>query len=66
LIYSEINGVKNANFLGDGLWKWKMRDYVDHNNHNLFNELISKTVQYLSVKADKSFLEYLQKNYKRK
>jgi hypothetical protein len=55
LIFSEINGLKNGVFIGDGLWKWRMRDFSEHTNHNLFNELISKSVQYLSVKSDKSF-----------
>lgn len=59
--FTESNGIKTAGFLGDGLWKWSMRDYADHNNHNLFNELISKTVQYLSVKADKSFFRVYTK-----
>ncbi|MCW3076416.1 MAG: hypothetical protein JWO32_1025 [Bacteroidetes bacterium] len=54
-LYSELNGMKTAVFIGDGLWKWKMRDFAEHNNTNLFNELISKTIQYLSVKSDKSF-----------
>lgn len=61
LSFTEINGVKTAIFSGDGLWRWRMRDYADHNNHNLFNELISKTVQYLSVKADKSFFRVFTK-----
>ena len=61
LMFTETNGVKTANFLGDGIWKWRMRDFADHNNHNLFNELISKTVQYLSVKADKSFFRVFTK-----
>ncbi|MDF2450086.1 MAG: hypothetical protein K0R26_2590 [Bacteroidota bacterium] len=59
--FSEINGIKTGIFSGDGLWRWRMRDYQDHNNHNLFNELISKTVQYLSVKADKSFFRVFSK-----
>ncbi|MEO6303278.1 MAG: hypothetical protein ABIP51_08895 [Bacteroidia bacterium] len=59
LILSEINGLKNAVFIGDGLWKWKMRDFAEHTNHNLFNELISKSVQYLSVKSDKSFFRII-------
>jgi len=61
LLFTEINGVKTAQFFGDGIWKWRMRDYADHGNHNLFNELISKTVQYLSVKADKSFFRVFTK-----
>lgn len=43
----------------DGIWRWKLRDYAEHKNHILFNELISKTVQYLAVKADKSFFRLM-------
>lgn len=55
LFFTESNGIKNAAFVGDGLWKWKLRDFAEHKNNNLFNELINKSVQYLSVKSDKSF-----------
>lgn len=61
MFFTETNGIKTGVFLGDGLWRWRMRDFQDHNNHNLFNELISKTVQYLSVKADKSFFRVFSK-----
>lgn len=61
MLFTENNGAKTGIFLGDGLWRWRMRDFQDHSNHNLFNELISKTVQYLSVKADKSFFRVFSK-----
>ena len=61
MVFSESDGMKVCGFLGDGLWRWRMRDFAEHNNHNLFNELISKTVQYLSVKADKSFFRVFTK-----
>lgn len=61
LYFNELNGIKTASFIGDGLWRWRMRDFADHNNFNVFNELISKTVQYLSVKADKSFFRVFTK-----
>ncbi len=61
LYFTETNGIKSGGFLGDGLWRWKLRDFADHDNSNLFNELISKTVQYLSVKADKSFFRVYTK-----
>lgn len=60
-IFNETNGVKTAGFFGDGLWRWKLRDYLDHESHQLFNELIHKTVQYLSTKADKSFFRVYSK-----
>ncbi|MDX2173133.1 MAG: hypothetical protein SFY56_08440 [Bacteroidota bacterium] len=55
LIFNESNSIKNAVLIGDGLWRWKLRDFAEHGNANLFNELISKSVQYLAVKSDKSF-----------
>jgi len=61
LYFMEVNGIKTAYFTGDGLWRWRIRDYAEHNNHNVFNELISKTIQYLSVKADKSFFRVFTK-----
>lgn len=59
LYFTEINGLKGAVFVGDGLWKWKFRDYAEHNNHNLFNELVTKCIQFLSVKSDKSFFRVM-------
>lgn len=48
-------------FNGEGIWKWRLQDFAAHGNADLFNELVSKTVQYLSVKADKSFFRILAK-----
>ncbi|MBA3665701.1 MAG: hypothetical protein H0W61_16070 [Bacteroidetes bacterium] len=55
LLFSETNGLKTSVFIGDGLWRWKLRDFSEHKNCNLFNELIGKVIQYLTVKGDKSF-----------
>jgi hypothetical protein len=55
LLFNENNDIKSAVFIGDGLWKWRLRNYQENTNFNAFNELISKTIQYLSVKSDKSF-----------
>jgi len=62
LFFNELNGLKSGVFIGDGLWRWKLRNYQENNNFNAFNELISKSIQYLSVKSDKSFFRiYTQK-----
>lgn len=61
LLFNDNSGRKTGVVAGDGIWKWKLRDYADHGNHNLFNELVLKTVQYLSVKADKSFFRLTTK-----
>lgn len=57
LVFADEGGQKSALFCGEGLWRWRLRDYADHENNEIFDELIQKTVQYLSVKADKSFFK---------
>jgi hypothetical protein len=62
MLFNTIGETKVAVFNGEGIWKWRLQDFAAHNNHDIFNELISKTVQYLSVKVDKSFFRILGKN----
>jgi hypothetical protein len=54
IVFTEELGRKQGVIAGEGLWKWKLFDYAEHSNHNFFNELVSKMIQYLSVKVDKS------------
>lgn len=53
LVVGETNGARTGVFLGEGLWKWRLFDYLQHQNQDIFDELIGKTVQYLSLKEDK-------------
>ncbi|MCW5922664.1 MAG: hypothetical protein KIS77_09980 [Saprospiraceae bacterium] len=53
LAFGETNGIKTGIFLGEGLWRWRLFDYMQHQNHDIFDELVGKSVQYLSQKEDK-------------
>lgn len=53
LVLGEEQGIKTGVLAAEGLWKWRLFDYLQHENHNLFDDLVSKTIQYLSVKEDK-------------
>ncbi|MGB1248476.1 MAG: hypothetical protein ACPG4Z_06290 [Chitinophagales bacterium] len=46
-------GNKSATFIGEGLWRWRMYDYLDNGNHDAFDEVLGKTINYLALKADK-------------
>ncbi len=46
-------GRKMGFLLGEGVWKWKLEEAKKDQSFPLVNELISKTIQYLSVKDDK-------------
>jgi hypothetical protein len=63
LAFGETNGTKTGVLLGEGLWRWRLFDYLQHQNHEIFDELLGKTVQYLSLKEDKrKFRVTLDKN----
>lgn len=47
---------------GEGVWRWRLQNFATQNNHDAFNELVLKTVQYLSSKEDKSPLRVLHKS----
>ncbi len=53
LAFGEEQGSKVAVLAAEGLWKWKMVDYLKHQNYDIFNEIFGKTITYLSVKEDK-------------
>lgn len=46
---------KSCIIAGEGLFRWRLKDFADHKNNKFFNELINKIVQYLAVKEDKNF-----------
>lgn len=59
----EKDGVKVGVLCAEGLWKWRLFDYLQHNNHDIFDEVVGKAIQYLGLKEDKRrFRASLPKN----
>lgn len=52
LFTSSTQGKRRSYFFGEGIWKWKMSEYEQKGDHELFDEIVSKTVQYLASKKD--------------
>jgi len=53
LLFGEENEVKIAVLAAEGIWRWRLFDYLQHQNHNIFEELIGKDFQYSTLKSDK-------------
>ena len=53
LFFINDNGQKSGYLMGEGLWRWKLSEAENESEQSSLNDLISKTVQYLSVKDDK-------------
>jgi hypothetical protein len=39
--------------VGEGLWRWRLNEFADHGNTEMFDELFSKLIQYLSTQEDR-------------
>ncbi len=48
---------KTGIIAGENLWKWRLSDYLQKGDHKVFDDLITKIIQYLSVKGDRSFFK---------
>ena len=62
VFFSQTLDSKTGVVAGEGLWKWRLQDYMKNSNHDAFNEVVTKMIQFLSVKVDKSFFKVKGEN----
>ena len=62
IVFGQDKENKTGFIAAEGLWRWKLANFKFTNNHEAFNELISKIVQYLCIKVDKSLFRVKSKN----
>ncbi len=53
LAFAEEQGTKIGVLAGEGIWRWRVFNYMQYQNHEIIDEVLGKTIQYLSVKEDK-------------
>lgn len=53
LAFGEQRGVKKAVLAAEGIWKWRVFDYMQNQNFELFDEFFNKLLVYMSAKDDK-------------
>lgn len=46
---NEFNAAKTAFVFGEGIWQWRFKDYLIHENHNAFDAFINKLVNFLAL-----------------
>lgn len=53
LAFGSEDGIKYGVLSGEGIWKWRLFDYLQNDTHELTDELFTKVIQYLAEKQDK-------------
>lgn len=54
MFFTSSQGCKLGVLGGEGIWRWRLTDFLRNNNHQAFQEWLFKTVQYLAVDEEKS------------
>jgi len=62
VLFNKEAGLVNGIITGEGVWKWRLYNYMKEENHNAFDEFINKTVQYLSVKGNTGIFRIFARN----
>jgi hypothetical protein len=57
LLFNDNEQQRSALLIGEGLWRWRIQNFAEKQSHEQFNEFISKVVQYLTAKSDRSNLK---------
>ncbi|HEY3371372.1 MAG TPA: hypothetical protein VGK10_11015 [Prolixibacteraceae bacterium] len=52
MAFGNDKGRKIGFVVGEGMWRWRLFNFQNSGNHDAFNELTSKIVQYLSLKEN--------------
>ena len=53
LTFGEQNGIKVGVLNAEGIWKWRLFNFLQYKNYETFDELMGKSIQFLTVKEDK-------------
>ncbi|MHC1707519.1 MAG: hypothetical protein AB9842_08365 [Bacteroidales bacterium] len=53
ILFGQEPSRKYGVITGEGIWRWRLSNYAQKNNHEAFNELITKMVQFLSVRMNR-------------
>jgi len=53
LLFGEQNNIKMGVLCAEGIWKWRLFDFLQHQSHDIFDEVIGKSITYLALKEDK-------------
>lgn len=57
--FSTYKGLNYGAIMGEGIWRWKFNEYQRKNNHETFNDIFSKTIQFLTVRKRGSGLNVI-------
>ncbi|MBK7851206.1 MAG: hypothetical protein IPJ66_08710 [Bacteroidetes bacterium] len=62
LVFFESGESKTGVLCGEGIWRWKLADFRQHDQFNAFTEILTKTIQNLCTRENKTHFKISVKN----
>lgn len=62
LAFSSSVDKKQAVLAGEGIWRWRLQSFSEKQDHSLFDNFLSRIVQYLSVRTERRNLRIVTSN----
>jgi len=62
IFFTEMADSKAGFIAGEGIWRWRLFNYMERENHIVFNQLINKIIQYLAVREEKGFFRVMARS----
>jgi len=53
IAFSDERGIRTTVICGEGIWRWRLFDYLQNQNYDRIGELVNKVVLLSSIKSDK-------------
>ncbi len=53
LFFSGHGDRRAAVITGEGIWRWRLHTYLHNNNHQAFDDMMARMVQYLALQEDR-------------
>jgi hypothetical protein len=60
--FNKVNENKIGLIAGEGIWRWKLSAFQQFESHEVWNNFITKLIQYTAAKEDKSLFRVTGKN----
>jgi hypothetical protein len=63
IAFAQFSERKTGVIAGEGIWRWRLHDFMRNNNHNAFNTLVANMIQFLAVVEDRSLFRVTTNNF---
>jgi hypothetical protein len=54
MLFAQSGQNRTGIITGEGIWRWRLNNFLRNGNHLAFDEMISRIVQYLALQEDRS------------